>query len=90
MPQVLSFLASRSPSHTLPAPPAGPGATISHRVVAGIPWTPEEFVDHAKGIEHPRHIMAGLPAESQEAISKLVEMSAEEVGRHRTGELRKC
>ena len=72
-----------------PAPPAGLGAAPTYKVVIGVPWTPEEFINQAKGVEHPRQIMSGLPEESKETIAKLVGMSSLEVGQRRTEELRK-
>ena len=88
LPGIADEAGSLLPSKT-PAPPAGPGAVPAFKVVVGIPWTLEEFINQAIGVEHPRQIMSGLPEESKETITKLVDVSSLEVGQRRTEELRK-
>ena len=69
--------------------PAGPEVAPMHRVVIGIPWTPEEFVQRAAGVAHPRLLRSGLPPELEASIDKLVSEDPADIGRARCEQMRK-
>ena len=75
-----------------PSSPVDPSGRVSgrfHRVVVGIPWTPEEFIEQAIHAKHPRHILDGIPDETKSAVDQLASLSLGEIGAHRTEALRK-
>ena len=80
------------PGISSPSSPMVPSGSVSgrfHRVVVGIPWTPEEFIEQALHAKHPRHILDGIPDETKRAVDQLASLSLGEIGAHRTEALRK-
>ena len=71
------------------SPPAEPEASAWHRVVVGIPWTPDEFISQALAAKHPKHLFTGLPSELRTTIDALATESPSQVGATRTEQLRK-
>eukprot|EP00439_Symbiodinium_sp_Y106_P070600 s945_g12.t1 len=69
--------------------PAGPEESPWHRVVVGIPWTPDEFISRALAAKHPKHLFTGLPPELQATLDILTSKSPAEIGATRTEQLRK-
>ena len=82
-----------SPRHQqTPSPVASqtvPKESTWHRVVVGIPWTPEEFISRALAARHPKHLFTGLPLELQTTLDTLATKSPAEIGATRTEQLRK-
>ena len=69
--------------------PAGPEDSSWHRVVVGVPWTPDEFKSQALAAKHPKHLFAGLPSELRTTIDALATEGPAQVGATRTEQLRK-
>ena len=51
--------------------------------IVGIPCSPEEFISKAASVEHPKHLVSGLPDELKCAIRRNAELSEDELGRDR-------
>ena len=90
----LVSLEFRMPLETAPqtnhsSSPAGPEESSWHRVVVGVPWTPDEFISRALAAKHPKHLFTGLPPELQMTLDILTSKSPAEIGATRTEQLRK-
>ena len=68
--------------------PAGPEVP-RHRVVVGIPWSPEEFIQKALEVKNPKDMLRGIPEELQCTIDHLCNMHPAEVARHRLENLKR-
>ena len=60
-----------------------------HRVVVGIPWSLEEFIQNALEVKNPMNMLRGIPEELQCTIDHLCNMHPAEVARHRLENLKK-
>ena len=58
-------------------------------VTIGIPWEPDEFIQGAAGMGHPKHLLKSIPGEMETVIHTISSMSALDMGRTRTEVARK-